>query len=105
MIECYAIIVYADTIPNFPEEMIEKSNLCDLIVPKEIANKWYEKNKELFHEDIMCEMNVDEVFIDSLDDVLDYWNENVSTADMADDLYEFCLSEKIIPGIDWYGNN
>lgn len=105
MMECYKIIVYADTIPNFPEEMIEELDLCDLIVPKEIGDKWYEANKDNIITDIWMETpGIDEMFIDGLGDkAFEYWVDNVSTPDMTEDLYEFCMSEKVLPGIYWYG--
>lgn len=79
--EYYKVVVYRSSIPNYPLSEDEDDNLFELIIPDYIMKKWFESKKEFKGLD------------------LDYWYKNLSEADMTTDLYEFCMSQKYIPGI------
>lgn len=79
--EYYKVVIYRSSIPNYPLSEDEDDNLFELIIPDYIMKKWFESKKEFKGLD------------------LDYWYKNLSEADMTTDLYEFCMSQKYIPGI------
>ena len=91
MDELIPVCVYCDSTGLYTEDECAYENLCEIMFPKWIVEKWYEINKKACDAESIRELGIPES-----EASFEVWYNDVYTADGTDGLYDFAVENGFV---------